>query len=377
MAKKIFLTGGTGNLGRELLNELLIKTDLKIYLLIHNTGNGLNKEKLFELLKLEKNKDFLSRVVICKGDITKKNLGLNKKVCSELINEIDLFLHAAALTSFNLPLDKIRRVNVEGTRNLLRLIKKCKNLKKFVFLSTIYVCGKRTGVISENEREHKAGFVNTYEQSKYEAEAVVEEFWYELPISIYRISTLIGNSESGEVTKFIAPHQALEMIYLGLASMMPGKPDYYIDLIPNDTCAEIVLDLFNNHFESKKVFHIISGKDKSYNLKEIIDQSCYFLARYDSAWGKIDYPKPILVEQETFELFIESIKKADNPIFSIVLNSIKNFAEQLNYPKIFDMNNIREVNPNYEKLIPHVKEYYPKVVKYCLETNWGKNAKTK
>ncbi len=377
MGKKIFLTGGTGNLGRELLNELLVNTDLKIYLLVHNTGKGLNKERLFGLLKLEKKKDFLNRIVICKGDITKKDLGLNKEAYTDLINEIDLFLHAAALTSFNLPLDKIRSVNVHGTRNVLELVKKCKNVKKFIFLSTIYVCGKRTGIILENEREHKAGFVNTYEQSKYEAEAVIEEFWDELPISIYRISTLIGNSKSGEVTKFIAPHQALEIIYLGLASMMPGKPDYYIDLIPNDACAEIVLDLFNNHFASKKVFHIISGKNKSYNLKEMIDQSCYFLAKYDSTWRKIDYPKPILVEQETFEIFIESIKKADNPIFSIVLNSIKHFAEQLNYPKIFDMNNIKEVNPNYDKLIPDVRDYYPKVVKYCLETNWGKNGKNK
>ena len=377
MVEKIFLTGGTGSLGRELLKELLEKTNFEIILLIHDKGKKLKKEELFELLKLNKKTDYLKRVSTYKGDITKKNLELERKDYNKLVNETSLVLHAAALTSFNLPLDKIRKVNVEGTRNLLKLVGKCKNLRKCVFLSTIYVCGKRTGLILEKERQHTAGFVNTYEQSKYEAEAIVESFWDELPISIYRISTLIGNSKSGEVTKFIAPHQALEMIYLGLAPMMPGKSDYYIDLIPNDVCAEIVLDLFNNHFVSKKVFHIISGKNKSYNLKKIIDQSYYLLARYDSAWRKIDYPKPILAEQETFELFMESIKKTDNAIFSIVLNSIKHFAEQLNYPKTFDMNNIKEVTPNYDSRIPNVREYYPKVVKYCLEKNWGKNGKTK
>lgn len=377
MAEKIFLTGGTGNLGKELLKELLVRTDLEIFLLIHNTGDGLNKERLFDLLKLEKKKDFLDRVIICEGDIKKKNLGLNKRMYNKVISETDLFLHAAALTSFNLPLKDIRAVNVNGTKNILELAKKCKNIKKFVFLSTIYVCGKRTGLILEKEREHAKGFVNTYEQSKYEAEAIVEKFWDELPISIYRISTLIGNSKSGEVTKFIAPHQALEMIYLGLSPMMPGKSEYYIDLIPNDICAKIVLDLLKNHFTSKKVLHIISGKNKSYNLKEIIDQSYYFLAKYDSNWRKIGYPKPVLTEQETFELFVESIKKTSNPIFSIVLSSIKHFAEQLNYPKEFDMNNTIEIIPNYNKFIPNVKEYYPKVIKYCLETNWGKNGKNK
>ncbi len=344
MVEKIFLTGGTGNLGIELIKEILEKTNFEIILLIHDKGKDLGKENLFEMLKLD-NKD-LERVTFFNGDVTKKDLGLSKEDYDELINNVGFFLHAAALTSFNLPLEKIRKVNVEGTRNLLELVKKCNNVRKVVFLSTVYVCGKRTGLILENERNHGAGFVNTYEQSKYEAEAVIEEYWDKLPISIYRISTLIGNSKTGEVTKFIAPHQALEMIYLGLAPMMPGKADYYVDLIPNDICARIVLDLFNNHFIKKEVFHIISGEEKSYNLKEIIDKSYYFLSKYDKAWGEINYPKPVLTEQDVFELFVESVKKTDNVIFSIVLNSLKHFAEQLNYPKTFGTNNMIKINYN-------------------------------
>jgi len=377
MKEKIFLTGGTGNLGRELLKDLLVKTDLEIFLLIHNSGEGLDKESLFELLQLDKKTSYVNRLIICKGDVTKKYLGLNENIYNRIANETTLILHAAALTSFNLPLKKIRKVNVNGTRNLLLLAKKCKNVKKIVFLSTIYVCGKRTGLILERERIHNSGFVNTYEQSKYEAESVVEEFWDNLPISIYRISTLIGNSKTGKVTKFIAPHQALEIVYLGLTPMMPGKPDYYIDLIPNDICAKIVLDLLFKCFRKKEVFHIVSGEDKSYNLQEIIDKSYSLLSKYDPSWGKIGYPRPDLTEQEVFELFIESIKKANNFLFSIVLNSIKHFAKQLNYPKRFSIDNIRGVYPNYNSVIPNVDEYYPKIVKYCLDTKWGKDERAK
>ena len=130
MVEKIFLTGGTGSLGRELLKELLEKTNFEIILLIHDKGKKLKKEELFELLKLNKKTDYLKRVSTYKGDITKKNLELERKDYNKLVNETSLVLHAAALTSFNLPLDKIRKVNVEGTRNLLKLVGKCKNLRK-------------------------------------------------------------------------------------------------------------------------------------------------------------------------------------------------------------------------------------------------------
>ena len=53
--------------------------------------------------------------IVLEGDIVKENLGLNRKLMSLLKKEIDEIFHCAAVTKFNWPLNKIRKVNVGGT----------------------------------------------------------------------------------------------------------------------------------------------------------------------------------------------------------------------------------------------------------------------
>ena len=48
--------------------------------------------------------------------------------------------------------------------------KSLKKLRRYNYISTCYVAGKRTGEIFETELEHDAGFRNYYEETKYLAE---------------------------------------------------------------------------------------------------------------------------------------------------------------------------------------------------------------
>ena len=371
MNDKILITGGLGMIGREISSLLMQKTKTDIYLLIHEQGSSSARENILSLLSLPINKEFRDRLKIVKGDVTKPKLGMEKAEYQDVVANITHIIHAAASTRFDLSIEEARKINVSGTKNVALLAKECSHIRQFGFLSTAYISGKRTGEIKEKELEHTTGFVNTYEQSKYEAEILLKDFSKDFPISIYRLSTVFGDSKTGKVSHFIAPHQAVRMMYLGLASMLPGTSDYSVDLISSDYTAGAILDLYWKNFKPNQTFHITHG-NKSFTLKEIVDESYTQLAVADPEWSLRNYPKPAIVSGEAFDLFMNSATAANNPILQKTLNALNHFAHQLLYPKMFDRSNLIAVLPNYEKRLPPIQEYYSKVIQYCIKTKWGK-----
>ncbi len=368
----VFITGGTGTIGRELIKSFLRKTQYTIFVLVHTLGFGVEKTVLLkEILDSDFLPEYERRVCFIYGDITLPLLGISKEEHTKITKEVTFIIHSAASTRFDLSLDDARRINVEGTKNMIQFALDCSQLQKFGFLSTVYVSGKRTGVILEKDINHDAGFVNTYEQSKYEAEHLFQDVSF--PTAIYRLSTVVGDSNTGRVIHYTAPHQTLRIMYLGLASMIPGTPEYSVDLISSDYSAQIIVMLFQEHFSSGQIFHIVSGKKHSYTLQKLIDESFAYLAHFNPEWGMRHYPKPIIASEKAFNLFIESIEQANNPLMRGVLLAIKHFAHQLYYPKEFDTVLLRTCLNDYESGLPEIGKYYPKVVEYCLKTHWGKN----
>src|SRR3989344_8938952 len=181
----VVLTGATGVFGKFLLDELL-KNPLKIVLLVRASSLKEAEKRVKNLVSKSPNK-----FSVFQCDLTKEDLGLGEHECLDLIKDTTYILHAAASTKFTLPLDEAKRNNVDTTKVLLDFAKKCSNLKRFGFVGTAFVAGKRTGIILEDEFKHSKGFLNTYEESKYEAESLVRTKLNKLPIIILRPSLII------------------------------------------------------------------------------------------------------------------------------------------------------------------------------------------
>jgi thioester reductase-like protein len=358
MRDTFFITGGSGMVGREIVTRLLAQTEADVILLIHEQGvmNGSVDE---------------SRVTRVQGDITQPNCGLDETTLKLIRERTTHVIHSAASTRFDLALQEARRINVFGTQQVTELAFGCSQLRQFGFLSTVYISGKRTGLILEEELEHVAGFVNTYEQSKYEAEILLQGMKQKLPLAIYRLSTVIGDSQTGQVTHFTAPHQALRMMYLGLASMLPGTPEYQVDLVSSNDSAQAVVDLFLKAFVAGRTYHVSEG-DRSLELQELIDLSLNTMSTVDPGWAARQYPKPLIVKASVFDLFLASAVSADNPVLRNTLTALGHFAHQLTYPKQFSQRAVRAALPDYVRTSPDIRLYYPKVVEYCLRTRWGK-----
>ena len=205
------------------------------------------------------------------GDIRQgATLGLDDSTAAELRSRVTTIVHAAALTRFDAPLDAARQTNVDGTAHLLAFAAQCPRLERLCALSTVYVAGRRTGTILEPELEHDRGFVNHYEQSKYESEELLRGEMARLPIAICRLSTTLGDSASGRVDRPAAIHQAMRFLHHSLLPMIPGTPESPVDVIPTDYAVAAVRHLAGAGFVAGSTFHVCAGTDAP-REEELID----------------------------------------------------------------------------------------------------------
>src|SRR5258708_3530789 len=165
MRETVFITGGTRMIGRQLVARICAEAAVEKVFVLSRTAPTLPPHPKLEMVH---------------GDVERPDLGIGPLTRSVLTQSITTIIHGAALTSFSSELAAARAVNVEGTEWVLQLAADCLRLRGFCHLSTVYVCGKRTGKVCETELEHSSGFVNSYEQSKYEAEQLVEAESYRL-----------------------------------------------------------------------------------------------------------------------------------------------------------------------------------------------------
>lgn len=133
----IFLTGGTGFIGKVLIEKLLRTCpDLeRIYLLMRTSRDGKSpQQRLQELLhsrvfQFNANQLDVSKVSVVCGDLTSPNLGLSRQDHQVLIEKVSIVIHSAAIVQFTGPLKRFVQHNVIGTDNLMALASKIRNLK--------------------------------------------------------------------------------------------------------------------------------------------------------------------------------------------------------------------------------------------------------
>ncbi len=94
----------------------------------------------------------------------------------------------------------VTAANLAGTRNILDLCTRTGAI--LYYISTAYVCGKRTGVVREDELLCGQGFRNAYESSKAQAEAMVQAWMRDHPGIVFRPSIVLGDTRTGIALAF-------------------------------------------------------------------------------------------------------------------------------------------------------------------------------
>jgi thioester reductase-like protein len=263
----VFLTGGTGFVGIQLLARYLERTNRPVYALVRGDDPDTRlRERLSVLLGENVSSD---RLVAVRGDVESDGLGLSPADRDRVAGDVREVVHAAASVSFELPLDASRRINVEGTRHVLDFSRTCPGLERFAYISTAYVAGTHAGEFGEDELDVGQDFRNPYERSKFEAERLVREHGEGLPIQILRPSIIVGEAGSGWTDSFNVLYAPLRAFARGHLPFVPARQKSPVDVVPVDYVADAAFELAQRPVEGTETYHLVAGPEAT-TVEEII-----------------------------------------------------------------------------------------------------------
>lgn len=287
--KKVFLTGSTGVLGKALLTKLLVYPDVKVIVLLRKENEEIKKIK-------DENPQ---RLDIVYGDICQKDMALAKQQVLELLNDIDVFIHAAALTDFRATEEEHQRINVLGTKNVLDFVMEIK-AKSFFHVSTVYVCGDFKGLWKENYLDQGQGFKNAYEESKFQAELLLRAKQQDstFKADVIRLGQIVDrkNIHQGDPRYYI-----LRLFLRKLYKRIPMEKESLLNISELEELSDLLAEFFINVPSSGQTLHILKPMYLSFKKLFSYLQARYHLEMPEMVvenkfnWQSLSYAKTNLI----------------------------------------------------------------------------------
>ncbi|MFJ3821345.1 amino acid adenylation domain-containing protein [Streptomyces nodosus] len=271
--RDVLLTGASGFVGAFLLDRLLHRTDARVHCPVRGRDTGHARQKVMRNLArfgLDTT-GTADRIDCFPGDLTEPGLGLEPGRAEELAEGLDLVLHSAAQVNFLYPYEALRRANVEGTRQLVRLV--AGRAVPVHFFSTIAVlAGFGTAGVRHVDEDlpldHADQLTMGYAESKWVAEEVLRHAAGQgLPLAVYRPYEITGDRRTGACNTDTAICSLFKTIAeTGLAPDIPLP----LDFVPVDFLTEAVVHIATEHPATCRTYHMTSPRPAS--LRDMLDR---------------------------------------------------------------------------------------------------------
>ena len=294
------------------------------------------------------------------GDLGAPAMGLVPEDAALLAESVTHIVHAGADLRFNLPLDRARRVNTSGTAAVLDFARRCPNLVAFQYLGTAYVAGRRRGVVREEGANGATGHNNSYEQSKYEAEKLVDRAMADLPASVLRPTIVTCDLADGYCPDTSAFYRLLAGIASGLLTVLPGRSDTMLDMVPVDFVVEAAFAIARRSDAAGRYFHLGAGEENLISLGDLSALACRTFGR-----------KPTrIVSGAEFQAWADGVRRRV-PEAGRLLDEVALYAPYLEGHARFDDRNTRGAM-NGTSLPPRAMiEYFDRIASYVGERTHG------
>ena len=249
-----FVTGGTGFIGRHLIGRLL-EREGTVHVLVRP-----GSERRFEQLQA-RYPSAGKRLRAVAGDLAQAQLGLSNKDRERLAGKIDHFFHVGAIYDLNASAESQQAANVDGTRNAVQCAAGL-GARCFHHVSSIAVAGMYDGNFSEDMFEEAGDLPNPYFKTKYDSEAVVRREC-KVPWRIYRPSSVVGHSQTGEIDKIDGPYFAFKLLQKMRRLLPPWFPLIGIEsgqfnVVPVDYVAAAMDYLAHKEGLDGECFHLVN-----------------------------------------------------------------------------------------------------------------------
>jgi nucleoside-diphosphate-sugar epimerase len=198
-AVKVFVTGGTGFIGGEVVRQLRARGD--------------------EVVCLARNPEKAEKVTALGCELVSGDLG-DTEAIRKGMEGCDAVIHAAAMYEVGIPAKQhpaMYEANVRGTERVLRAAQEA-GIPKIVYVSTVGVFGNTHRKVVDEAYEHPGkAFTSYYEETKLEAHRVARRMIAEekLPCTIVQPGGVYGPGDTSQVADL------LEQFLAGKLPLLP------------------------------------------------------------------------------------------------------------------------------------------------------------
>jgi thioester reductase-like protein len=298
----VAVTGATGFLGLHLLPGLLAAHDSVVVLARGEAATVRERIHGFLAVADPASAGRTDRVRVVRADITRPCLGLSATEFRSLADEVDQVWHSAGDVTQDGDLDRLRRVNVDGTRNVLALVDAATRPPRYFHVSTAFVAGRRRfGTVYDDELTDAHGFETPYERSKYEAEVAVRE-WAAGPgraAVVFRPSVLTTGRPPGP---YLPSHPML-FAYRALRAVtgerpdpvvrIAGHPDGHVNVMPAEDAAAVMaaLAVTSAPTEGTDTYHVVHPHELAFTA--VLDALAEMLGTRFVVAAEVTDPSPL------------------------------------------------------------------------------------
>ena len=258
-ALRILVTGAAGLVGRALCGVLAARGHDVVALLHRNRTLARNDGTAIPARPYGGAAE-PGTVGLLHGDVTADRFGLAPALAGGIAARLDVVVHCAAVTAFNLPDATYDRVNVGGTAQVLAFAAQASPAVPVLHVSTAYVCGAADGPVAETPAA-ASRFNNAYEASKAAGEAMVLAAHRRgQRVAIARPSIVAGDWPSGAIGAFGSMYQLIRLVAEGRTGPLPACPGASLNLVPIDHVVDGLTDIAERMAQANgRIFHLAAG----------------------------------------------------------------------------------------------------------------------
>jgi long-chain acyl-CoA synthetase len=223
------------------------------------------------------------------------------------------------------------------------------------------VSGDHDGSFSEDELDVGQRFRNSYEQSKFEAELLVQRHRAQLPITVLRPSIVVGERDSGWTTSFNVLYWPLHAFARGAYTALPARRNAPVDVVPIDYVADAIFELTRAREAEGATFHLTAGSRAS-SVGEIVELTTGFFRR----------PAPRLLDPSLYRRVVHPLllRLTDERQRRALLRS-EVFFPYFATKTSFDDRRARVLLGTRGISAPPLPSYFGRLVEFALAAEWG------
>ncbi|MHA6533837.1 alpha/beta fold hydrolase [Paenibacillus sp. BAC0078] len=269
--RTIFLTGGTGFIGRQLVEELL-KEDVMIFLLVRSKSKA---TRAFQ------EKGILNEAALhfIEGDLTKTDLGLSDED-KDRVSNTDVIIHAGGQMDIQATKQEATSVFLNGAKHISEFAKsihQLKGLQQFIhvvgYMSPFDDNNSKVAIDVFKEGHDYLKIKNPYEKTKFLADLYIRQQASAIgyPLSVINPPTVVGSSKTGSTEQTAGLGLLVASMRRGLMPFIPGGKGYKLPLISNDELAKFIVQVFKLEQSSIQTYTLVQDNQLDPDISELLE----------------------------------------------------------------------------------------------------------